>query len=376
MKKKAWIVALAAVAVVVIGLLIFQPWASSSKALKVGAVLPLTGDIASYGIRVKQGAEIAAQELQAKDLPPIAIEFQDDQNVAKNAVSIMKTFCTVKRYPVVIGAAGSSVSLAIAPIANENKVVQLSPLSSSEKLTAQGGEFFFRVCPADDQQARILAAWVAARSYDKIAVIYTNNAWGLGLAEAFKAYFPAALQGTIAIFEGTSEGQTDFRTVLTKVKAEGCKAIVSPTYPKDGGLLVRQAKELGLECDLYGADNWGAPEFVQIAGTAANGCLFVAQYSYDGPEFQNLNAKFKDQTGKDADVFVAYGYDSIYAIAHAAKRAQSWDGPALRDALRTTRFQGASGLIEFDEHGNLKTDAFVKKVIQDGKPTTYKETPK
>jgi branched-chain amino acid transport system substrate-binding protein len=373
MNKKVWTGLVIAVAVVVVALLIIQPWAPSSKALKVGAILPLTGDIASYGIRVKQGAEIAVKELDAKELPRMEIEFQDDQNVAKNAVSIMKTFCTVKRYPVVIGAAGSSVSSAIVPIANESKVVQISPLSSSEKLTTQGGEFFFRVCPADDQQARILASWVAAKKLGKVAVIYTNNAWGLGLADAFKAYYSAQTQGGIAVFEGMTEGQTDFRTVLTKVKSDGCGAIVSPTYPKEGGLLVRQAKELGLTCDLYGADNWGAPEFIQTAGTAADGCLFVAQYSYDGPEFQSLNREFKALTGKDADVFVAYGYDTVYAIAHAAKNAQSRQGSDICRALRAVRFQGASGVIEFDQHGNLKSDAFVNKIIKNGKSTDYRE---
>jgi branched-chain amino acid transport system substrate-binding protein len=369
MNKKIWIALVIVVLVAAIAVLIKKPWTSSQKTLEIGAVLPLTGDIASYGVRVKQGAEIALQELKGKGLASMTIEFQDDRNVAKDAVNIMKDFCAVKRYPVVIGAAGSSVSSAIVPIANEFKVVQLSPLSSAENLTKQGGEYFFRVCPADDQQARILASWVAAKGYDKIAVVYTNNAWGLGLANGFKSYYSRK----ITVFEGTAEGQSDFRTLLTKVKAEGCKAIVSPTYPKDGGLLVRQAKELGLQVDLYGADNWGAPEFTQIAGTAADGCRFVAQYSYDGPEFKSLNAKFKKLTGKDADVFVAYGYDSVYAIAQAAKNAKSWRGTDIRDALRSVRFQGASGFIEFDEHGNLKTDAFVKKIIQNGKAITYKE---
>jgi branched-chain amino acid transport system substrate-binding protein len=381
MRKKTWaglaVALLVAILVVVVWIASRVDVSNGSrKTLRIGAILPLTGDIASYGTRVKLGAEIACNELEKKELPPIEIEFQDDQDSARNAVGIMKTFCAVKHYPAVIGAAGSSVSLAIVPIANEYKVVQLSPLSSAGNLATQGGQYFFRVCPADDQQARILATWVAAKKYARVAVIYTNNAWGLGLAEAFKAYYENNLHGKVALFEGTAEGQTDFRTVLTKAKAEGCKAIVSPTYPKDGGLLVRQAKELGLDCDMFGADNWGAPEFTQIAGTAAKGCFFVAQYSYDGPAFKNLNSTFKSQTGKDADVFVAYGYDSVYAIAHAAKSAKSWQGTDICDALRSVRFQGASGLVEFDEHGNLRTDAFVKKVIQDGKPMPLKESSK
>lgn len=343
---------------------------SEPKEIKIGAILPLTGDIASYGVRVKAGAEIALEELQSKGLPTISIEFQDDENKSNNAVGIMKTFCSIKKYPVVIGAAGSSVSMAIAPIANQYKVVQISPLSSSEELSVKGGDYFFRVCPVDDQQAKILASWVAEKSYDKVAVIYTDNAWGTGLAEAFRKYYKP-VNGQISLFEGTKEGEVDFRTILAKVQAEGCKAIISPTYPKEGGVLIRQAKELGLVCDMYGADNWGAPEFVQIAGSAANGCLFVAQYSYDGLEFQNLNLKFKAKTGKDADVFVAYGYDAVYAIAYATKDVKLWTGPDIRDRLLSIKFQGASGLIEFAENGDLKTNAFVRKVIVEGKPKNY-----
>jgi branched-chain amino acid transport system substrate-binding protein len=352
---------------------IFLACSGPQGPLKIGACLPLTGDIASYGIRVKQGAEIALLELKDKGLPSMQIDFQDDANSATSAVGVVKAFATVNHYPAFIGAAGSSVSLAVAPVANEYKMVQLSPLSSSEQLSKDGGAYFFRVCPADDQQARIVANWVAGRNYTNVAVIYTNNSWGKGLAEGFKRYYEPLGKGKIAVYEATEEGQTDFRTVIAKAKKEGCQALISPTYPKEGGQLVKQAKELGFKADLYGADNWGAPEFLQIAKTAGEGCLFVAQYSYDGQEFQALNSKFKAQNAKDADVCVAYGYDAVNALASAVKAAKSPTGPAIRDALRSVRFQGASGYIEFDEHGNLKTDAFVKKMIKDGKTVDFQE---
>jgi branched-chain amino acid transport system substrate-binding protein len=340
-----------------------------SKETKIGAILPLTGDIASYGIRVKEGAEIAAKELITKGLPPLSIEFQDDQNIAKNAISIMSSFCTIKHYPVVIGAAGSSVSMAIAPLANQYKIVQISPLSSSEELSVKGGDYFFRVCPADDQQAKILAKWVLERTYSNIAVIYTNNSWGQGLAESFKKNYGKE----IIIYEGTREGETDFRTLLIKIKGEGCKAIISPTYPKEGGILVKQARELGIDCDLFGADNWGAPEFIKVAGEAANNCFFISQYSYNGPEFQHLNEEYKKITGKEADVFVAYGYDTVYAISKALKTSKTKEGADIRNALLNIAFQGASGYIAFAPNGDLKIEAFEKKIILNGKPQVYEK---
>lgn len=371
--KKIWIgVIILLVAVLAIVLFLTRN-KEEIKEIKIGAILPLTGDIASYGIRVKRGAEIATQELPQKGLPPVEIEFQDDQNNPRLAAGIMKTYATVKHYPVVMGAAGSSVSLAITPIANQYEMVQISPLSSAQELSLKGGDYFFRVCPADDQQAEILAKWVAEEGYNKVAVVYTDNDWGLGLAEAFRNYYRERSDGEIVFYEGTAEGEKDFRTVLTKIKAKDAEAIVSPTYPKEGGQLIRQVEELGMKVERYGADNWGASEFANIAGTASEGCKFVAQYSYSGPEFQRLNSIYKSQYQEEADVFVAYGYDTVYAIAYAADKAESWTGPEVRKALSTVTFQGASGYIEFDHQGDLKTEAFVRKIIKNGKPQDYKK---
>ena len=370
--RKLWL-GVIVIALVILAIVLLVPQTKQEpKEIRIGVILPLTGDIASYGERVKNGAEVALAEVREnKEFIPITIEWQDDQNNAMSAVNIMKTFCTVKRYPVVIGAAGSSVSLAIAPIANQYQIVQISPLSSAASLTTEGGDYFFRICPADDQQAKALASWVAEKNYKKIAVVYTNNAWGQGLADAFSKYFSPLGKGEIVAVEATIEGHTDFRTSLTKIKELGVEAIVSPTYPKEGGSLVRQTKELGLKVDLYGADNWGAPEFIQIAGNAAEGCLFVSQYSYTGPEFQKLDTKYRQAYGKPADVFVAYGYDVVYAIAYATEKAKTLTGPDIRASLLNVSFQGASGLIEFDKYGDLKTNAFVRKVIRNGKVVAY-----
>ncbi|MBI4691443.1 MAG: ABC transporter substrate-binding protein [Nitrospirae bacterium] len=278
----------------------------------------------------------------------------------------MQGFANVNKYPVVIGAAGSSVSLAILPIANQNKIVQLSPLSSAVELSEKGGAYFFRVCPADDQQAKIVAEWIKNEGINEIAIVYTDNSWGSGLTKSFKNYYEK-LGGKIILTEATNEGQTDFRSVLSKVKAAKVSTLYSPTYPKEGGMLVRQAKELGLKVNLYGADNWGAPEFTQIAGSAANGTRFVAQFSYSGPEFQQLNNMYKNKYNKDADVFVAYGYDAVWSIAKAIKMSKKITGDEIQAHMVSVKFQGASGYIEFDAKGDLKTNAFTKKQIKDGK---------
>lgn len=150
MNKKALIAVVIFMAVVVIALMVMQPRILSSKTINFGATFPLTGEVASYGQKAKRGIEMAVEDQNAKGGllgKQIVVDFQDDRNDKKEAVSIMTKFATIDKVPVVFGSAGSSVSLAIVPLANRYKVILISPVSSSSKLSAEGGGFFFRTVP-------------------------------------------------------------------------------------------------------------------------------------------------------------------------------------------------------------------------------------
>jgi len=194
MKKKTWVGVVVVAVVIAIALLVAWPWSPSSKEIKLGAMFPLTGEVASYGQKAKRGIELAVEEQNAKGGllgKQIYVEFQDDRNDKKEAISIMIKFATIDKVPVVFGSAGSSVSLAIAPLANRYKVILIFPISSSAKLSTEGGDYFFRTCPADDLQAEILAKWVADTGAKRVAIVFTNNFWGKPLAEGFRQKFKA-----------------------------------------------------------------------------------------------------------------------------------------------------------------------------------------
>lgn len=194
MSKKAWIAVVIIVAVVAIAILIVQPWTLSSKTINFGATFPLTGEVASYGQKAKRGIEMAVEDQNNKGGllgKQVVVDFQDDRNDKKEAVSIMTKFATIDKVPVVFGSAGSGVSLAIAPLANRHKVIQISPISSSSQLSTEGGDFFFRTVPADDLQAEVLSRWVFDSGARRVAVVYTNNSWGKPLAEGFQNKFEA-----------------------------------------------------------------------------------------------------------------------------------------------------------------------------------------
>lgn len=337
--------------------------------IKIGVTLPLTGDVASYGISAKNGIELCANQInkeggiKGKKLEMI---YQDDKGESSEAAKIMNSFVSINDVVAVIGSAGSSVTLAITPIANKNHIVLISPISSSKKLTTEGGPYFFRTCPSDDQQAKILAEWINKEGYKSVGILYTNNDWGSSLAADFKSYFEK-LGGKIVTYEASNEGAKDFRTQLLKIKKQKPDAIFSPTYPKEGGLVVRQAKELGIKVQLFGADNWEAPEFINIAGNAANGVLFTAPSAYKGKEYLDFENKYKIRYDTIPNVFSAYAYDALEALVLAIKNSKTINKVEIERNLKDVKFQGVSNFIEFDNNGNLKTNSFSKNEIINGK---------
>jgi len=375
MKKKIWIAVMVVIGVVAVALLVTQPWAPSSKTVNLGATFPLTGDVASYGQKAKRGIEMAVEDQNAKGGllgKQIAVDFQDDRNDKKEAVTIMTKFATIAKVPVIFGSAGSGVSLAIAPLANRYKVILISPISSSSQLSTKGGDFFFRTVPADDLQAEVLSRWVFDSGAKRVAVVYTNNSWGKPLAEGFQKKFEA-LGGQVINAEGVQENTADFRTIIAKLKGmENLIAVVSPTYPKEGGIFVRQAKELGLSVPLYGGDNWGSPEFRNVAGRAAEGVFYTAPSESTSPAFNAFAEQYKAKYGEAPDVFGAYAYDAAMAIFKAIGAAGTTYAEKVREALLKVSFEGVSGEIAFRPNGDLQSEAFAKKTIKNGKTVNVK----
>lgn len=344
---------------------------TDEKPILMGATFPLTGDVASYGQKARRGIELAVEQRnKAGGLlgRQIRVDFQDDRNDSKEAVSIVTRFATIDKVPVIFGSAGSTVSLAIAPVANRHKVVLMSPISSSAKLSTEGGDFFFRTCPADDLQAEVLAEWVHEHGAKRVAIVYTNNSWGNPLADGFTEKF-AKLGGAVLLSEGVAENTSDFRTIIAKLNAlQDLDAVVSPTYPKEGATFVRQARELGLQKLLFGGDNWGSPEFRNIAGEAANGVYYTGPAEITTPQHEQFAKDYKDKYGDEPDVFGAYAYDAANAVFKAIEACNCTDGPGIREALLKITFAGVSGDIAFKPNGDVKTQAFARFTIENGQP--------
>lgn len=337
----------------------------NSDATVVGAVLPLTGDIASYGKAAQQGIDLAVSDInQAGGISgrPFQVLYQDSQGQTTSAIAALRRLTDVDHVPLVFGEAASSVTLALAPIAQASQVALITPISSSAELSGAGGDYFFRVCPSDLDQAKLMAKWIREDGHNRVGVIFVNNSWGSSLNREFGATF-AGLGGIVVSAEGIREGDRDIRTPLAKLQALNPDALYAITYGREGGALLRQARDINFATPVYGADVWGSPELIDTAGAAATGVKIIVPEKFEGASYDAFAAAFRARYGADPDVYAAYAYDMTRIAANAL--AQAAKGPSLAAAIRRQRYDGVTGPTAFDARGDVVGKRFRHVVLPD-----------
>ena len=348
----------------------------SDDTIRIGATFPLTGDNATYGEHLRNAIEIKVQDVNTSggiDGKMIEVVYLDDANDPKQSVSNLRRLANVDKVPAVIGSAGSNCTLAMAPVANSTETLIISPTSSAEGLST-AGPFVYRTCASDAYQGGIIADWIYNEGFSKVGLLYVNNSWGVGMQEKFVKEFKELGGGVIAVESG-EEGATDFRTQLTKLKESGAEALFMPTYAKQGGRVVKQARELGIDLPLFGADPWDVPEFREAAGTAAEGVLFTVFDQYTGAEYQSFAKKYELRYQEEPDFIAASGYDCILVLSEAMKQladeGQPITGKNVGEVLRSLEAMGATGPLEFDENGDVTGKNFTRKTIEQGEIAPY-----
>jgi branched-chain amino acid transport system substrate-binding protein len=219
-----------------------------------------------------------------------------------------------------------------------------------------------------------MANWARELGFSKIAVLYVRNAWGKGLQEAFEPAFKG-LGGQITASEGVSPDDTDFRTVLTKIAAGAPDAIFAPLYTRAAGLMVRQAKELGLKMQILGADVYETPEFIEVAGKAAEGVMFTRYGQFSGPDYQAFVKTYQERFKSEPAAYAGYCYDAIKIAFTALDRLppEQYTGPAIREQLLKIRdFHGVTGLTDFDGRTSATGKTFDRLIVKDGKNVPWR----
>ena len=343
--------------------------------ITVGAILPLTGDAAQYGQAARRGLELAIEKVNAERLTPakMAVEFEDDQADPKRAVSAFQKLTAGGDVPAVIGAFSSSATLAIAPLAERKRIVLLSPVASAPAVT-KAGDFIFRNVASDVFEGSIMPQFAYKDlGIRRVAVLYINNDFGVGLRDAFAAGF-RALGGQIVAEEAFAQGATDFRGQLTKLKALKPEAVYLVGY-KEMARVLRQSAELAFSPRFLSISMFEDPDILKLAGRAAEG----AYYTYQGFDPRSNDKVIKDfvssyraRYGSDPDIYAGLAYDAGRILALAIKEGGR-DPARIRDVLyRIGDFPGVTGRTTFDRNGDVTKEIHIKYVHQ-GKFEWYHE---
>jgi branched-chain amino acid transport system substrate-binding protein len=354
---------------------------SSSKGgdtIKIGANLELSGAVASYGSSEAEAIDLAVEEINAAggiDGKKIELIKVDNKSDAAEATSAAIKLTNQDKVTAIIGAATSGNSVAQVQIATDNKTPMISPSGTSTTVTVgEDGKvnpFTFRTAFIDPFQGTVAANFAANKLKVKNVAVYADNAsdYAKGLASSFIKDFEAA-GGKIVAKESYVAKDTDFRSTLTRIKAANPDFIFIPGYYEEVGLIVKQARELGITVPLMGADGWDSPTIVDLAGAdALNNTYIITAYSSEDPDglAKSFADKFKAKYGKDPNSFNALGYDTVYLLKDAIERAGSLDGTKIRDAIESTdKLELVTGLYSVDEnHHPIKSATIIEFV--DGK---------
>lgn len=342
----------------------------TSKDVKIGFVGPLTGDYANYGKLMTQAIRIAVEERNASggiDGHNVVLVAEDSEGKQEKATAAMEKLASVDHVFGIVGAVFSTNSIAIAPRANAEKIVMISPSSTVGGLT-NIGPYIFRDVLSDDLQAAVFARYCYENlKLRSIAILYTKNDYSQGLTNGFKQAFTAE-GGKIVAEESGLQGDKDFKTQLTNIKAQNPDGIYMPNYVAEIAQILQQAKQLGINAKMLSADGFSNPEILDLAGDLANGVIFSGPAEEKaGTENARKSAfeqKYQAKWGEGPDSFSLNSYDAANilfdAIASAYYQASTADKASLnlrRDEIQqyvaaVKGYAGVSGEITFTANGD------------------------
>ena len=375
---KKIIVGIIAVILIVVGISYFgknssQP--SSKEPIKIGVILPLTDASADAGEYIKNGLDIAEREINGspKNKYKISLIFEDSQYKGDKAASAAQKLINIDGVKYIIGEYGSSQTLAIAPIAEANKVILISPASQTEKITT-AGDYIFRTQITTKQDADFFARPVFEKiGNEKLAILSINTDYGISYINNFSDAYNK-LGGVIGFVEKLDIKNTDFRISLLKAKENGARAILLVGNRQFNGLVLKQKNELGLEFRFFASSVTEGKELIDVAGTLAEGLLYP--YPFDDESDVSSQKSFQDKYIKEyrekSEMLGANGYDSLILLSNCFEKVGNNAKKVKQCLYLVKNYQGASGILSFDENGDV-SKPFILKTVKNARFVKYEE---
>ena len=358
---------------------------SANKDIKIGMVYELTGNTASYGTSAASGAKLAFKAINASGGvlgKQIQIATADNKGEPSESANAMTKVITQDKVIAVTGVTVSSCGIAASAVAEDNKIpfvaaAAVNPKVTVDERTGKVKAYTFRACFIDSFQGIVGVNFAFNSLKVKNVAIMTDSSsdYSKGLTGIFKSAFTGK-GGKIVAEEAYLQKDQDYKSVLTKIKAQNPDLLYIPGYYEDVGKIIKQARELGIMIPVLGADAWDSPVLVEVAGPQAlNNTYFTNFYSVEdkNPISNNFVEAYKKEYGKTPDSMAAMGFDAANLLVDAIRRANSTESAKIRDALSATRnFQSVSGEMSLnDTHDAVRGVVIIE--MKNGKQV-YRET--
>ena len=348
---------------------------NNNDTINIGAILPITGPVAIYGVETQQGMQLAIDEINAKGGvlgKQLKLIVKDDEANPEKTKTEYNRLVNDYKVTGILGALTSKCSLAITQQAQKDKIIMVSPTSTNDRVT-NAGKYIFRVCYNDLYQGQVVAQYGYEALNAKTAAIlldYTND-YSKGLAENFKQKFES-LGGKIVAQESYATGDKDFGAQIFKINSQNPDVLFIPDYYTTVSLIAKQVKIHGLSSIMLGADGWD--EITNNAGDEVIGSYYSNHFAADSDEPESIEfvSRYVDKYNRFYDsaiVLSALGYDAAYVLAEAIERAGNIDSDNIQEELMKTDRKFVTGNIKFDENRNPIKSAVMVKVEkgEDGK---------
>jgi branched-chain amino acid transport system substrate-binding protein len=346
--------------------LLANPFAAQAANISIGVISPVTGPVALDGESFRHGAELATKEINTtggvlgSQLALIVEDGECKPNVSASAAEKLMVRDSV---PVLVGAHCSPATAAVIPLAERQKVPLITGISSAPSLTATRREWFFRLPPTEALTANAAAPYYVEKlGFKSISFLALNDEWGRQAAEA-NANLLMQKGVKVVSTEYFLPGESEFGATLTKIKSENPDAIFVASNTREAILIAKKIQELGMTQKRIGVGAWPTNTFIARSGDAGMGWTVISQYvpTLDTPRNHKFVDAFKAAYNVVPDKYAVSGYDAIYVVADAIKRAGKAEASKIRDALEKTSLEGVQGHVTFDANHQAYTNAVISE---------------
>ena len=349
--------------------------AADQNVVKVGVFLPLTGDNAAGGELELRGIKLANQlhpEVLGKKVELVVADNKSDK---AEAASVAARLIEKDKVSVLVGSYGSSLSMAAGNIVKENKVPAVGTSCTNPQVTANN-DYYFRACFIDPFQGKVMAEYAHQNGFKKVAIVQeVSNDYSVGLAKFFREEFVKLTgdKNSIVDVANYQTGDKDFTAILTNIKALNPDAVFAPGNFTESALLVKQARQLGIDAQFMGGDTWETQEFIDVGGKDVEGVALSTAFDREKASTEEakkfLDAYTKEYNGEPS-ALTAMAYDAyLIAVSGIERAGTATDTVKIRDAIAATKdLECVTGMTTLDENGD-PIKGVVIKTVKDGKFT-------